>query len=837
MAQDQRWPEGPAAAERRFVEIRRAKAGVKADAPLAGLAFSGGGIRSATFSLGVQQGLAKLGVLKRFDLMSTVSGGGYAGSFLGALYCRKAGSVEPDPAMVEAGLGAPQAPAAEGPRAIHESVGWLRENGRYLTPGGSGDGFWAGAMMLRNLVAVHLVMGLLWLLAFLLGDQLLGRTAWMGAFPGVDLWGWTVQPSPWLVPLPFVAGLALPLGWAYWLVRQPAVAGQGAMVTRPWLTALVFSPWALATGWMWMEARHLPALGGGLVLAGGLSVAALLAWAILGRGGSEAAQLRLTAALRLVFVAVVVGLLLVLVDTLAWTIHARIFPAARAAGEGWSRLGEHLSQAGEALRTPGGAAAGLLAALAAFKDKFMGLLGAAEKGGWKDLLLRILLNAAAGVVGLAGLAFLAALAHAFAFGGAQPAGPGALGLQSDAAFWILLVGLVVFNLLLGRTIGFLNLSTLGPTYTAALTRAYVGASHAKRREGDSTPHPIPGDDLAWADYRPWERGGPLHVINVTLNETTGGRSQVLQKDRKGMNLAVGPAGLTVGVRHHAAWETGFLRGVPRKGFSVFPEGQLRQPEALTLGQWVGISGAAFSTGLGSRTTWATSLLAGFLNVRLGYWWWSGGEGSGGVRGACEGLLPVQTHLMEEWLGLFPGTHSRHWYLSDGGHFENTAAYELIRRRVPFILLCDDGADPGRGMGDLANLVAKARLDLAARVTVLDDAALAAFFSVRGKAVPSCIGSLEDLRDAKHPALASLVRLDYLDERGAVESEGWMLLLKPTLAPDLPLDVAAYAQAHKDFPQQSTLDQFFDEAQWESYRALGEHIAVTVLTAAPDLIPA
>ena len=49
---------------------------------LTGLAFSGGGIRSATFNLGVLQGLAKLGLLNRFDYLSTVSGGGYIGSWL-----------------------------------------------------------------------------------------------------------------------------------------------------------------------------------------------------------------------------------------------------------------------------------------------------------------------------------------------------------------------------------------------------------------------------------------------------------------------------------------------------------------------------------------------------------------------------------------------------------------------------------------------------------------------------------------------------------------------------------------------------------------------------------
>ena len=51
-----------------------------------GLAISGGGIRSATFALGVLQSLARLGRLRHVDYLSTVSGGGYVGSFLGSLY-------------------------------------------------------------------------------------------------------------------------------------------------------------------------------------------------------------------------------------------------------------------------------------------------------------------------------------------------------------------------------------------------------------------------------------------------------------------------------------------------------------------------------------------------------------------------------------------------------------------------------------------------------------------------------------------------------------------------------------------------------------------------------
>ena len=51
-------------------------------------------------------------------------------------------------------------------------------------------------------------------------------------------------------------------------------------------------------------------------------------------------------------------------------------------------------------------------------------------------------------------------------------------------------------------------------------------------------------------------------------------------------------------------------------------------------------------------------------------------------------------------------------------------------------------------------------------------------------------------------------------------ETLLILLKPRLIKDAPLDIVQYHSGHPDFPQQSTIDQFFDEAQWESYRKLG-----------------
>jgi hypothetical protein len=58
-----------------------------------GLAFSGGGIRSGTFAVGFLQGLSNLGLLGRFDYLSTVSGGGYAGGWLAA-WLKREGDVK-----------------------------------------------------------------------------------------------------------------------------------------------------------------------------------------------------------------------------------------------------------------------------------------------------------------------------------------------------------------------------------------------------------------------------------------------------------------------------------------------------------------------------------------------------------------------------------------------------------------------------------------------------------------------------------------------------------------------------------------------------------------------
>lgn len=78
-----------------------------------GVAFSGGGIRSGTYAVGFLQGISRLGLLRRIDYLSTVSGGGYAGAWLAAWLKR-----EGDPENVEKQLSVSRVKQAEADRAF-----------------------------------------------------------------------------------------------------------------------------------------------------------------------------------------------------------------------------------------------------------------------------------------------------------------------------------------------------------------------------------------------------------------------------------------------------------------------------------------------------------------------------------------------------------------------------------------------------------------------------------------------------------------------------------------------------------------------------------------------
>ena len=78
------------------------------DRKYSALCFSGGGIRSATFGLGIVEALAEKGLLAKFDYLSTVSGGGYLGSWLSAWIRREQIRLNPDRETVALGLPTPE---------------------------------------------------------------------------------------------------------------------------------------------------------------------------------------------------------------------------------------------------------------------------------------------------------------------------------------------------------------------------------------------------------------------------------------------------------------------------------------------------------------------------------------------------------------------------------------------------------------------------------------------------------------------------------------------------------------------------------------------------------
>jgi len=740
-------------------ELRRAEwPPERGGAPRVGVGLSGGGIRSATISLGFFQALARCGLLRHIDYLSTVSGGGYFGAFYGHLIQRRRLAPDGTPRTPEEVMEAVEQELAS-PRAA--PVGFLRDNGRYLSPNGAGDLLVSGAVALRNWVAVMVVLGSL---ALLVMTSVVGVRVGLVRLPGMMEFvaAWT-GPS-WVSPFFLLTGvgllvLTIPPGWAYWIVpvgergrqlRQwlgrwgvPAtgvgLAGAVAVLVGRGSPAMEDAP-----GWLWA----LAGFGALSVLTVGRYVLAEVEGRRERRAATEDVASPdpkpvegLTTLMRSSLsrgltraVMVVVGLLLLaVVDTVGGFIAH------------WIRTQEGVA----------GVVAGFYAAVVglagALRPRLLAILTRPEADERPSLPVGLVANVAAILLLVALLGGLGTIPHLV--------GPGG-GLL---VLWVISAALV---LLVGGLWPFVNRSSLHAVYEARLRRAYLGATNpARANEGEDFPpitQPHPGDGLPLAAYNPARFGGPVHLINVTVNETVDGRSQVQQRDRKGVGMAVGPAGVSVSRTHHALWERSkeepdfreWVKGLGRKGaegtdrlapagagdtpgersFRVFPRSA--RAESLDVGQWVAISGAAFSTGLGSRTSLGFSFLAGLFNIRLGYWWGSGvnpGDRQGRSRrtllqrtGArLRRLCPVQWALLDEWFARFPGVARPEWYLSDGGHFENLGGYELIRRRLPFILLCDNEQDPDYRFSGLADLVRKARTDFHTDIHFLEEGELEA----------------------------------------------------------------------------------------------------------------
>ena len=368
-------------------------------------------------------------------------------------------------------------------------------------------------------------------------------------------------------------------------------------------------------------------------------------------------------------------------------------------------------------------------------------------------------------------------------------------------------------LLLGLGLGAVGLSarvdvnefSMHLFYRNRLIRAYLGASNPDRR-----PQPFtgfdPDDDVALADMVP-EKGydGPYPIHNATLNLVAG--HELAWQERKGASWVFTPR-----VSGFDVYAGQASRTLAAHGYR--PTGRYEQTSrGLTTGTAMGISGAAVSPNMGPGTTPAMAFLLTVFNVRLG--WWLGNSRhrkSWREMGPRVGLFSLVSELFGH-----TDERSRYVYLSDGGHFDNLGLYELVRRRCRFIVATDAGEDADLTFSGLGNAVRKCCTDFGVDIR---------------------IQTSEIRRDPETGASrwhCAVGTIDY----GRVDRDaapGVLVYLKASLTGDEPIDTQAYAALNPGFPNQSTADQWFDESQFESYRKLGEHVALDVLGAALDAPP-
>jgi hypothetical protein len=343
----------------------------------------------------------------------------------------------------------------------------------------------------------------------------------------------------------------------------------------------------------------------------------------------------------------------------------------------------------------------------------------------------------------------------------------------------------------------LNEFSLNSFYRHRLVRCYLGAT--RFAPGERNPQNFTGfdvkDDMPMADLVSGTEPspGPLHLVNCALN--LGGSSDLALHTRRSaaftMNALFCGSAYKSRSQSGESEELGYVP-TPRYG------GRSASP---TLGQAISVSGAAASPNMGYHTSPVVAFLLTVFNVRLGWWFPNPGKVSSGLPSPRFSLR----YLLAELFGGANDT-SKFVMISDGGHFENLAVYELIRRRARLIIASDGECDPKSTFSGLGTLIRMCDVDFGARITI--DVS-----PVRP----------EGQWSTRHWAVG---RIDY----GEGIPEGTLIYLKASLTGRENTAVLQYKASHPAFPHESTGDQFYGEDQFESYRRLGHEVATDAMDA-------
>ncbi|MDF7775479.1 patatin-like phospholipase family protein [Sphingomonas sp. AOB5] len=675
------------------------------------LCLSGGGIRSATFCLGILQGLAKKERLEDFHYLSTVSGGGYIGSWLSRWRASGDWSQEK---MTEAAR-------IDGGETNHP-VRRLRSFSNYLTPnwGLSADAMTVVSIFVRNLLVNLLIWVPLVLIAATIPRLLIAALHAPAAAYKQDAIAWAAFGIPALLGALWAASSILVFFF------QPPSERYGERWSRRTSRLLSFSiAWLL-----WFGAFiYLPLF----------ALRQLDSWqntpVALSLGGGSIA----------------------LITALAGY---------------WSRHGVEIKRQVTGFADRIGAR--LLDVLAAITLAFIAL-GA-------SLIVHYIVSLAMGTLNgrWQSSDYLDMLDHANVW---QP-------------LLVLLAALAATLLLVSLRAGANNFS-LHALYGNRLIRAYLGSARSARPTyGDDDSYDV-DDDIPMSKLvpAPAESNAPrppvrlFHVVNMTLNLARRAHNRRDWQERRAASFTATP-----------------LRcGSPILGYA--PTAHYGGGNGMMLGRAMTISGAAVSPNMGYYGSPLMALVMAFFNVRLG-WWLPNPAKEAERKEPTFGLLQIlnegfsQTSADADWL-----------YLSDGGHFDNLGLYEMVRRRCRRIVVIDAGCDGEFGHGELHIAVRKIGVDFGIPIEL-----------------PTGLPGQKGIGERQR-VMVGKIRYSALGEG---DQDGEIFCVKPMLTGVEPPALIHYAASSRrsgnTFPHHSTLDQFFDETQFESYRQLGEFTAKDLLAA-------
>jgi hypothetical protein len=843
----------------------------------AALCLSGGGIRSATFGLGLIQGLAKIGLLGRFDFLSTVSGGGYVGSWLSAwLHHARNPKVPGHAATAEEALGQVQRSLSSAPLSPldpePEPLRHLRGHSRFMSPKlglFSVDTWTLAATYLRNLLLNWMVF-LPLIAAFLMLPRL---SIFLIQLPQYPVFSENVE----LFQALFYT-LALAAGWAgigYIAPCRPSLArdskighadkGVKGYLIRCHIPLLVMAI-AITTNWAWSVLHYghgpdwwvLTALGvllhvGGLltswlwtspqlkldeiaavVISGGAG-GFLLWW-----GASWLFSDLSTPQQKVIYVCFATPLLLFLY-LLATFLFVGISRAYTSdADREWMARSAGWLLVTVVLR------AGLAAVV------FLGPIY------FLDLMRSELLSVATSLVG--GVSGLLTLILGVS------AKTGLLGLPVSKDLERPTRSLQDFVLALAAPIFIvflLVILSLSTTFLVVKLARLLGAGLDGPgylwREDSANLYAILVDSPFWAVLAVGLAlllvgrlmGGLININHFSLHSTYRDRliraylgasrgvsrkphpfTDFDEQDNFPIHELAGNRPLHVINMALNQVSSDSSIGQDRKAcsFTVSPlhAGHYRlgyRPaesyagrDGISLGTALAISGAAASPNMGYHSSAVITFLMAMFNLRLG--WWLGNPGPAGDQTYRQASPQNAAKcLLSEAFGM-TDDRSEYVYLSDGGHFENLGLYEMVLRRCSYVVVSDAGHDPDFGFDDLGRAITQIRVDLGIPIT-FEEIALRPRRAAAEFSAAAAVGSVRK----EEPAYCALGRIHYSKVDGTpAEDDGYLLYVKPCLNGTEPVNVYQYAHENPLFPHEPTADQFYSETQFESYRSLGEHMA-------------